>query len=603
MRVLRRTSWLFWCGLVALWILPIQAPFVSFISAVSAASGNGVYHGVLARDLGSWDPAIVEDPVSLQVVGTVHEALYQYPYLGERSQPEPLLAADQPWVSKDGLTVRIPIRPDVRFSSGEPVKAEHFVLALKRVADPTLGSPYWWRLRGRIAGLDEFRANLVRAGSIAESRTMLERLPVAGLRARDDLTIELQLRRPQPRLTQLLALSFTAPVSTATLKSANPIGTGPFILKEWQRGGKIALDRNPGYHPAFYPTEGSLEFRAKGLLADAGKTLPFVDRIEFEILPEARARYQKFIQSDADAIELPRELLSTAVSGGSSLSPELASRGIRLGIGPADRIFFIGFNMKDPLLGRNRLLRQALSSAVDRAEWSEALADASASETAAGVVFPAAVAMEGWNFKGARFPHDPKAARALLAKAGFPGGKGLPELRLDMRSADRSARRLGAFFESALSRIGVRLRVTYQELPAFLARVRRGDTQIYYGGWKLDSPDPEDLLQLLHGPNGAPGPNESSFQDPKFDRMFEELAQLPAGDHRRAQLVSKMDAIVQEEVPWVLGYSERVYFLVQPWVMNFRALSYATTGFKYLRINSSSKARYRETSGVKSQTR
>ena len=105
-----------------------------------------------------------------------------------------------------------------------------------------------------------------------------------------------------------------------------------------------------------------------------------------------------------------------------------------------------------------------------------------------------------------------------------------------------------------------------------------------YGGWFLDYPDVENMYQLLYGPNAAPGPNESAFNDPRFNKMYEKLSVMDPG-RARAKLVREMDDLVQEEVPWALGFYRDEFTLVQGWVMNYHANPFVKDGLKYYRID------------------
>jgi ABC-type transport system substrate-binding protein len=104
-----------------------------------------------------------------------------------------------------------------------------------------------------------------------------------------------------------------------------------------------------------------------------------------------------------------------------------------------------------------------------------------------------------------------------------------------------------------------------------------------FGGWAMDYPDPENILHLLYGPNKVPGPNDSNFNSPEYNALFQRMAVLDPGP-TRAAVIAKMDEIVQEESPWVLGYYFNEYTVTQPWVRNFRASDMIFNKLKYLSV-------------------
>lgn len=107
----------------------------------------------------------------------------------------------------------------------------------------------------------------------------------------------------------------------------------------------------------------------------------------------------------------------------------------------------------------------------------------------------------------------------------------------------------------------------------------------------MDFPDADNIYQLLYGPNSSPGPNESNFNHQEFNQLYEQAESLKPGV-KRAQILQKMDDILQEECPWVLGYYEAEYDLSHPWVKNYRANKLILNKLKYYKIDPEMKKRY-----------
>jgi ABC-type transport system substrate-binding protein len=420
------------------------------------------------EDVQSWDPAVAYDGASLDVLPGIFETLYQYDYLSEDYRLVPLLASDVPAISEDGKTVRIPIRSGIHFQSDrcfrlEPGKkreltANDFVFALKRLALPSLSASGWWLLGERIEGLRELRTELENAPAQDRS-ALLEAAEVPGLKADGPYVLTLKLRRPFPQLRHLLAMTFTAPVAPEAARAysepdgsiPHPVGTGPFELKDWQRGSRVILERNLNHHSEFYPAEGSNEYRNRGWLSDSGKIMPFLDEVVFEIFKADGPAWQAFIQGKIDALRIPKDRLTGAITNQVNLTPELEAKGVRLSIESGPAFGYLVFNMRSGILARKKYLRQAISSAIDRTKWIELVSSSAARKMTA--LLPPGLLDRPAN-PALKFDYDPERSRALLKKAGYPGGRGLPELTLEMRGTDGFNQLLGEFFVRELAAVG-----------------------------------------------------------------------------------------------------------------------------------------------------
>jgi oligopeptide transport system substrate-binding protein len=189
------------------------------------------------------------------------------------------------------------------------------------------------------------------------------------------------------------------------------------------------------------------------------------------------------------------------------------------------------------------------------------------------------------------YDYDLDRARDLLKKAGYPNGQGLPVINFDMRGASSLDRQLGEFITSQWDKIGVKLNVIYNTFPAYLEKAKTGNLQVSSGGWNMDYPDAENVYQLVYGPNQSPGPNESNFDHPEMNKLYQQMAVMESSP-KRAAIVKKMDEILQEEAPWAFGYYATEYDLAQPWVNNYRTPQVVQNRYKYFRIDRDVKKRY-----------
>ena len=242
-----------------------------------------------------------------------------------------------------------------------------------------VGDQGFWILDGKIAGINAFHDKLANAKTKEERAKVFDE-PVEGLKALDKYTLQLKLVKPYPQLLYILAMTFTAPVPPEAVQmyaddqgnmTEHAVGTGPFTLTRWNRNKDVVLDRNPDFHPDFYPTDGAQEFRKRGMLADAGKTLPFLDRIVMNVVHESQPRWLGFLRGQTDKLRLEKDNFSEAIQNQVNLTPEMSAKGIRLDISTGVTFYYVSFNMKDAIIGKNKLLRQALSLAVNRESWME----------------------------------------------------------------------------------------------------------------------------------------------------------------------------------------------------------------------------------------
>ncbi len=527
-----------------------------------------------------FDPAKVSDVASAKAIALVYETLLQIAYLDRPYRLEPLLAADMPTVSADGLRYTFTLRPGLFFADdpcfpdgrGREMTAEDVVYSIKRIADRKVASSGWWAFERRIAGLDAFRD----ASAGADPTDYA--LPVEGLRALDRYTVEFSLVKPYPQFLWILALHYASVVPREAVDyygerfSSSPVGTGPYRLAEWRRNYRKIFERNPKWSETGradrYPRSGEPGDAATGLLADAGKPLPLVDRIVMYVIADPTTQWMMFLRGELDESDIARDNWSVVVDDDGELLPELRARGIRLAVSPQLRINYIGFNMDDPVVGPNRALRQALTCAFNSDEWIKL--NNGRVRRALGPI-PSTLAGHEPDFQP--FPFDLDRARALLAEAGYPDGRDPRtgrrlELTLELGRADdlelrQSAELIAAFFQ----RIGISLRLSFNNGPAFFEKLERGQAQLFYVAWLGDYPDAENFLQCLYGPNANGGPNRAHYRNVEFDRLFEQ-ARVMEDSAERTALYSKLARIAIEDAPWIFVSEPLSYTLYQSRLQN-----------------------------------
>ena len=534
-----------------------------FLACTPSLDGTKkVYRGALTSNIKTFDPAQSSDSYSNQCQFQSYECLYEYQYLGRPYDVQPCLAADLPEVSDSGKVYTLHVRGDVEFQDdrcfpggkGRRVSARDFIYSIKRMVDVRTQTFGWWIFDGKVKGLDDFRKESEKLPPLPDSvYPALYTHEIEGLRLVDDSTLRIELTKAYPYFKYILAMPYTAVIAREAVEyygeefRSHPVGTGPFILKEWRRGLRLAFEKNPKYHHGFYPNQGEPGDREAGFLADSGKALPLVDRVELNIYEETQPMWLNFLRGKLDRSAIPKDNYSQAVNPERRLRAEYAQKGIVLSRMQELDITYICFNMEDPIMGKNRALRQAMALGYDV----ETVIERFNNGRGIRAQSPIPPGLFGYDSTyHSPFGHyDPEAARRILAKAGFPGGKGLPTLSY-LTQSSTDARQRGEHFAQDMAGIGVHVKVETCTWPEFIDRMRKKQFQMVGSAWSADYPDPENFLQLLYGPNEPPGENNASYKNAEYDALYRSMSTLLNSPERWA-MIARMKTILADDCPWI----------------------------------------------------
>jgi ABC-type transport system substrate-binding protein len=546
-----------------------------------------VLNYALTSKISTIDPAISYDSVSAKVVNQIYETLYEYDYLIRPYQLKPLLATDLPFVEEDGLKYTIKLKknifyhPHVAFNNNKrAVIAQDFINQFKRLAFKPTKSNGWWLFDGKIKGLNKFR-------DLAKSdMTNFFDLKVSGLQAIDDHTLVIRLIKPYPQLKYALAMAFTTPLSKEVISfqknnfTSLTSGTGPYIFKNWTKSSSLHLKKNINYHESYYPSKGDRISYEQKLLNDNGKKLPFIDEIHFHIMEQAQTRWLNFLQQKIDLIVLTKDHFSLALDTNGKINKEFKDKKIKLQIAPTLTYWWLAFNMKDQLLGNNLNLRKAIAHSVNIDEYINSFTNNIALK--ANSIYPPGI--RGYKPSNTLpYEYDLKLAAEYLIKAGYPKGRGLPEFTYDVRGSSTVSRQMGEYIQKELAKVGINVKLILNSFPGFLQKARTGQLQIWQGGWSMDYPDPENVVQLLISKNHSPGPNSTYFSNSKVDELYTHLSMAKDTEALNA-ITSQIEIIVQKELPWAMQFYSRNYILFHKRVKNFRQSDLINNNFKYLRL-------------------
>jgi ABC-type transport system substrate-binding protein len=488
---------------------------------------------------------------------------------------------------------------------GREVVAADLAYAFQRIADPAVECPVLSVLQEPLPGLGEAYAAAKASGRFDYGR------PLPDVEVVDRYTLRLHLAKPYPQVLYWLAMPFAAPVPREAVEyhdgkahggetreqfRFHPVGTGAFRLAEWRRNRLIRLERRPGYSATRFPTGGwasSEEARFRPL---AGRPLPLIDELQFSIIRENIPRWLLFRQGWLDSSGVSKDVFGSVLDAARELTPAFRARGVRLHRDASPSTFWLVFNMTDPLLGKNRKLRQAIASAYDRELANEVFFNGIFLN--AEQVVPPGVFGHQADLRSPWLRHDLALARKLLAEAGWPDGRdpatGRPlELTLDTTVDDPESRQMAEFEKSQIEQLGIRVKVVENLWARQQDKVDGGHFQVVTGGWQADYPDPENFLMLFAGRNAPPrGSNHSRYANPEFDRLFDRMSAMDNTPERR-EIVRRLVAILNEDCPVVLLTHPVTFALSQPWAPRVTSNPLVANAAKYVSVDAGLRDRLR----------
>jgi ABC-type transport system substrate-binding protein len=564
-------------------ILPLL--LLCFCACTRKASDGNTLNLSIPQEIATLDPANCYDTVCYVPVTQVYETLYELDYLKRPYSLRPLLAEGMPQISRDRRTYTFRLKKGIKYHSspwlqaGREVKAQDFVTQIKRLAFRGNKSQGFWLMDGKVKGINEWREQV---------DTDLEKFlatPIPGVRATDDHTLVIELLRPYPQLLWAMALTFTSPVPEEAVRASGndlsneAVGTGPYFITRYNPSQEVILKKFEGYASSVYPTEGDRFAHEKGLLKDAGAKLPFVENVRMTVMKEAQTEWLNFQKRKIDLINLIN-YYHVALTNDGKLKPELVQEKIQVQSSPTLIYWWIAFNMKDSVFAKNQNLRLAVAHAINIDRYIEEFTQNVHQK--ANSIYPPGI--PGYS-PSAELPYkyDLQKARDYLAKAGYPGGKGFPKIDFHVRGTDTRKRQMGEFIQQELKQIGLEVQVQMHTFPAFLEKSRKGEFAFWQGGWVLDYPDAENVLQLLTSANMPPGPNSSMYQNPEYDQLFDQLREMEDGPEK-FRLMARMEAIVNRDLPWVMEYYSRNYILYHDYLKNYRYSDIIYNYLKYLKL-------------------
>lgn len=445
-------------------------------------------------------------------------------YHPETLEPQPGVA--ESWeISKDGLIYTFHLRKNARWSHGQPVQAEDFAFAFHRILNPELGCPYATQF---------FVLKNAQAFHTKEITDFAD----VGIKVIDDHTLQLTLEQPIPHFLSLLCTPAWFPVHSATLikhhaqehrhtawtRPGNLVSNGPFMLFSNPSQGITEVIQNPNYWNKsaiqlrkiqFIPFEdGSSEERAF-----RNGQLHITDRVPLHLLNNYIAEESPYLQ----------------------LSPFLG-------------LDYYVFNTQRKPFNDARV-RKAFNMAISREHITHNILH--------GTKIPA-YSFTPPNIAGytarAQIVENVQQAQKLLAEAGYPNGKGFPEIELLFNSSEGNSLIAEAIQGMLKQNLGVKIKLNNQEYKSYLANRAQKNYDMARSSWTGDYVDPSTFLYVF---TGSSGNNYSNWMHAAYDKLMQESCQS-ADPKARLECMQSAEAILLEELPIMPIFYYIKATLIQP---------------------------------------
>ncbi len=492
------------------------------------------------------------------------------------------------------------------------LKAKDYAYSIKRMAVREYNSPILDNMAEYIVGLKEFSKKITKiAKERRKGEEILDLRPysIEGIKVIDNNRLSILIKGKYPQFLYWLSMNFFAPIpweadlfyqqkglikKNITLNTY-PVGTGAYYLAKNNPNQEMILKANPNFHKEHF----------------RGERLPFIKEVVYSLEKESIPLWNKFLQGYYDASGVSSEAFDQAVSistsGDMGLSDEMKKKGIEMVGSISPSIFYLAFNMRDEVVGgyskEAQKLRQAISIAQNEEEYISIFMNGRGVPAQSPIpvgIFGYKDGKEGTNFivynwmNGKRVRKPIEEAKKLLAEAGYPNGiskKTGKQLVLyyDTTSRGPDDRALMDWRRKQFEKLGIELVIRATDYNRFQDKIRKGKAQLFSWGWNADYPDPENFLFLLYGgnavvdTNGA-GINSSNYQNPKFDKLFEEIKSMK-NSPKRLKKIEEIIKIVQTDAPWVWGINPKSLFLHHSWYSNIYPNAMANNSLKYRKID------------------
>ncbi|RZK38762.1 MAG: ABC transporter substrate-binding protein [Pedobacter sp.] len=481
----------------------------------SDQDGKKVFNINLDQNVTSLDPAFARNQNAIWMINQIFNGLVQ---VDSTLNTVPCIA--KTWqISEDRLTYTFNLRDDVFFQDdalfkdgkGRKVVAQDFAYSFYRLIDPKVASSGGWIFSDKVKDEESFKAL-------------------------NDSTFQITLVKPFPAFMKLLTAQYCSVVPKEVVEHygkdfrSHPVGTGPFKFKYWKEDEILVLLKNENY------------WEKKD-----GVQLPHLDAVKVTFISDKQSAFMNFIKKDLDFftsvdgsyrddILTKSGKMTKKYEGKFQLikSPYLCTEYVGILVDPSKDLV-----KNSPL--KHKKIRQAINYAIDRKKLIKYLRNSIGTPATNGFIPKGMPGFDSVKVKG--YDYNPNLSNKLLAEAGFPNGKGMPEVTL---STTTTYKDLIEFIQGELAAIGMKVKVDVSPSASLRDMISKNEVNFFRGSWIADYPDGENYLSVFYSKNRVPfGPNYTGYFNDEFDRLFEQ-SYYEKDDKKRFELYHKMDNMVME---------------------------------------------------------
>lgn len=555
-------------------ILFLFASIVLFSSCLKKEKTLNIYSRQKIQNI---EPATASSIYEQRVSRQIFETLYEYNYVGDQNELTPLIAGSMPKVSKDGLTYTIKIKPNVKFTDdkcfkatkgkGRYVRAQDVINSFKYfTASPPFNTSYFVYY---IDGLSDFRKKAKLANSQGVGLVdFIKNNEISGLKLEDELTINIKLIQPCPYFLETITQPGASIIPIEALEyygkdfNKHPVGTGPFILQSNKKDRTVLVKNNNYTHSKY-----------------EDKQLPFVDKIVIKSLQTDEERASAFNKGEIDLYSPEQESFYDYFPKDSQLDKKYLDLGVKAEQISNSKFTALFLNMNDPLIANNKFLRKAIVRSFDNAKN-------------ISVFFYERPITAYWIIPPHVFGYDPnyrppfmynlEEAKKDLAKAGYPEGKGLPELVLLLDNTPLMLR-IGNFFVESAKKIGINVKLEFVNRSSDIKKAHIFAISEY----SIFS-TPEFLLRVFYKGKLKYRTNISGYYNPKYEALYEKVVLLNKGPEK-LKLLNQMRDIVLEDYAVIPMSFSVIYRLYYDYVKNYKPHVMMFDRYKYIDIDEEQK--------------
>lgn len=545
------------------------------IQAEGGKFSGGVLRLNSVEDFTSLFPASINDIYSTHIASPGYEGLLR---LNQKTlEVEPCLAESFE-INSDKKKYTFHIRKGINFIDdecfeggvGREITAQDFKYCFEFLCSNHKENKWGSLFRNRLVGANEY----------GEGKSE----NVAGIHVLDDHTLQLELINPYAGLPNLLAILAAAVYPHEAIEKygydgmqTHIVGSGPFIAETIENGKSVTFVKNTNY------------WRKD----EYGNQLPLLNRLEFSFIKDKNAELKAFQEDNLDMIwGIPVEEIPN-VMGSLEEAKDGKNKEFEVQSINSLNVQYYGFLSTSEVFGDVRV-RKAFNYAIDRDSLINFVLQGEGSAAHNGFV----PEMKGYpSDQVVGFDYNPELAKDLMKEAGFPAGKGFPEITLNLNASGGINAKVADALTSMLNRnLGINITLNIIPMSELHPMVERGEVDFWRFGWIADYPDPSNFLYLFHGKNIIKDKETSinyfRYSNPEFDRVYEE-ALVEIDFEKRMKLYAQADQILMNDAVIMPLYFNLDIRLIDPEIQDFdiNEMEYRDLSVVYYKVRNETNVR------------